>query len=81
MRRMMKEQENIYYYITAMNENYVQPPMPEGTAELPVHDDRAAAREDEGERSEGFGEGAVRLHPRIGVYGGRRGKGAPVSRV
>jgi len=31
MRRMMKDQENIYYYITAMNENYVQPAMPKGT--------------------------------------------------
>ena len=30
MRRMVQEQENIYYYITAMNENYVQPPMPKG---------------------------------------------------
>jgi pyruvate dehydrogenase E1 component len=30
MRRMMKEQENVYYYVTAMNENYVQPAMPKG---------------------------------------------------
>ncbi|NNL06601.1 MAG: pyruvate dehydrogenase (acetyl-transferring), homodimeric type, partial [Gammaproteobacteria bacterium] len=30
MQRMMKEQENVYYYITAMNENYVQPAMPQG---------------------------------------------------
>jgi pyruvate dehydrogenase E1 component len=30
MQRMMKEQENVYYYITAMNENYVQPAMPKG---------------------------------------------------
>lgn len=30
MRRMVQEQENIYYYITSMNENYVQPAMPEG---------------------------------------------------
>jgi len=30
MRRMMKEQENVYYYITSMNENYVQPAMPKG---------------------------------------------------
>ncbi|HEX6995378.1 MAG TPA: pyruvate dehydrogenase (acetyl-transferring), homodimeric type [Gammaproteobacteria bacterium] len=33
MRRMCKEQENIFYYITCMNENYVHPPMPEGVAE------------------------------------------------
>ena len=30
LRRMCAEQENIFYYITCMNENYVQPPMPEG---------------------------------------------------
>jgi pyruvate dehydrogenase E1 component len=30
MRRMVQEQENIYYYITSMNENYVQPAMPKG---------------------------------------------------
>jgi pyruvate dehydrogenase E1 component len=30
LRRMCVEQENIYYYITVMNENYVHPPMPEG---------------------------------------------------
>ncbi len=28
LRRMYKEQEDVYYYITAMNENYVQPAMP-----------------------------------------------------
>ncbi|RDH85340.1 MAG: pyruvate dehydrogenase (acetyl-transferring), homodimeric type [endosymbiont of Escarpia spicata] len=30
MRRMYQEQENIFYYITVMNENYLQPAMPEG---------------------------------------------------
>jgi len=33
LRRMYQEQENCFYYITAMNENYVQPPMPEGVEE------------------------------------------------
>jgi len=33
MRRMYKENERIYYYLTAMNENYVHPPMPEGVEE------------------------------------------------
>ena len=28
LRRMYGEQENVYYYITTMNENYVQPAMP-----------------------------------------------------
>ena len=30
LRRMFKEQENIFYYLTVMNENYVHPDMPKG---------------------------------------------------
>jgi len=30
LRRMIGEQEDIFYYITCMNENYVHPPMPAG---------------------------------------------------
>jgi len=30
MRRMIGEQENIFYYVTCMNENYVHPAMPPG---------------------------------------------------
>jgi pyruvate dehydrogenase E1 component len=30
LRRMMKEQQDVYYYITLMNENYVHPAMPTG---------------------------------------------------
>lgn len=30
LRRMYKEQESIFYYITAMNENYLHPSMPKG---------------------------------------------------
>jgi len=33
MRRMYAEQQDVYYYITIMNENYVHPAMPEGTEE------------------------------------------------
>lgn len=33
IRRMYEEQENIFYYITVMNENYPQPEMPEGVKE------------------------------------------------
>jgi pyruvate dehydrogenase E1 component len=33
IRRMYQEQENIFYYLTVMNENYVMPPMPEGAKE------------------------------------------------
>ncbi len=30
LRRMFGEQENVFYYITCMNENYAHPPMPSG---------------------------------------------------
>src|SRR5690349_711875 len=30
LRRMYKEQEDVYYYITVMNENYAHPAMPAG---------------------------------------------------
>ena len=33
LRRMIGEQENIFYYIACMNENYVHPPMPSGVEE------------------------------------------------
>jgi pyruvate dehydrogenase E1 component len=33
LRRMIGEQENIFYYIACMNENYVHPPMPTGVEE------------------------------------------------
>ena len=30
LRRMCEEQEDVFYYLTVMNENYVQPPLPAG---------------------------------------------------
>ncbi|MFT5041161.1 MAG: pyruvate dehydrogenase E1 component [Hyphomicrobiaceae bacterium] len=33
MRRMFAERENVFYYVTVMNENYVHPAMPEGASE------------------------------------------------
>jgi pyruvate dehydrogenase E1 component len=33
MRRMFVEQENVFYYVTAMNENYHHPALPEGAEE------------------------------------------------
>ncbi|MGI9324478.1 MAG: pyruvate dehydrogenase (acetyl-transferring), homodimeric type [Pseudomonadales bacterium] len=40
MRRMYQEHERVFYYITVMNESYVQPALPEDTAdtELPVRE-------------------------------------------
>jgi len=33
LRRMLKEQEDVFYYITLMNENYTHPAMPDGARE------------------------------------------------
>ena len=33
LRRMLTEQEDVFYYLTVMNENYAQPAMPEGAEE------------------------------------------------
>ena len=33
LQRMYDEQEDVFYYLTVMNENYVQPPIPEGVEE------------------------------------------------
>src|ERR1700682_4270262 len=61
IRRMYKDGENIFYYITVMNEAYAMPPMPEG-----VHDGilkgmykfRASERKTE-LRAQLFGSGAI----------------------
>lgn len=33
LRRMVEEQENVFFYVTIMNEAYVQPPLPDGVEE------------------------------------------------
>jgi pyruvate dehydrogenase E1 component len=33
IRRMLQEQEDVFYYVTVMNENYAHPPMPAGAEE------------------------------------------------
>jgi pyruvate dehydrogenase E1 component len=33
LRRLLTEQENVFYYVTVTNENYPQPPLPDGAAE------------------------------------------------
>ena len=33
LKRMLEKREDVFYYLTAMNENYVHPPMPQGVEE------------------------------------------------
>ena len=49
MRRMVVEQEDVFYYVTVMNENYVQPALPAG-AEEGILRGLYPVREAEGER-------------------------------
>ncbi|MGD9258361.1 MAG: pyruvate dehydrogenase (acetyl-transferring), homodimeric type [Gammaproteobacteria bacterium] len=60
LRRMLEKQENVFYYITCMNENYAQPAMPEGAEEgilkgiYRVHQSKG-----EGARVQLFGSGTI----------------------
>ena len=61
MRRMLAEQEDVFYYVTVMNENYVHPALPEGARG--GHPARActccARREGERERVQLLGSGTI----------------------
>jgi len=63
LRRLYREQENSFYYITSMNETYVQPPMPEGAREgilKGIHQVRAGAAMDKTDkRVQLLGSGAI----------------------
>ncbi len=61
LRRMVGEQEDAFYYLTVMNEKYVQPPMPEG-AEAGILQGMYSVRESElggGPRVQLLGSGTV----------------------
>src|SRR5277367_6831878 len=62
IRRMYKEGESIFYYITVMNENYAMPPMPEDAREgilRGMYKYRAASNPDGKLRAQLFGSGAI----------------------
>jgi len=60
MRRMATLNENVFYYVTVMNESYVQPAMPEGTAEGILRGMyRVESAEGDGERVQLLGSGAI----------------------
>ena len=60
LRRMYEEQENVFFYVTTMNENYPHPAMPEGVAEgilNGIYKLRAGAGS--GQRINLFGSGTI----------------------
>ena len=58
MKRMFENQENVFYYLTVMNENYLQPPMPEGCEEGVLRGIHNISRKD-GARVQLFGSGTI----------------------
>jgi len=62
IKRMYKDGENIFYYITVMNEPYVMPPMPAGAREgilKGMYKFRAASNKKAKLRAQLFGSGAI----------------------
>src|ERR1039458_7995623 len=61
IRRMYKDGESIFYYVTVMNENYAHPPMPEGVREgilKGMYRFRPATNTNSNLRAQLFGSGA-----------------------
>ena len=58
LRRMIGEQEDVFYYLTVMNENYRHPPMPEG-AEEGILKGMHRVRPAEGAKVRLLGSGAI----------------------
>jgi pyruvate dehydrogenase E1 component len=62
IRRMYKDGENIFYYITVMNEQYAMPPMPEGVREgilKGMYKYRSATNKKAKLKAQLFGSGAI----------------------
>jgi pyruvate dehydrogenase E1 component len=62
MRRMFEKQEDIFYYLTVMNEPYTQPAMPDGVEEgilRGLYKFRASAKKGAKARAHLFGSGAI----------------------
>ena len=62
IRRMYRDGESIFYYITVMNENYPMPPMPEGARDgilKGMYKFRAASNPGAKLRAQLFGSGAI----------------------
>jgi pyruvate dehydrogenase E1 component len=62
IRRMYKEGENIFYYITVMNEQYAMPPMPEGVRDgilKGLYKYRSASNKKAKLKAQLFGSGAI----------------------
>jgi pyruvate dehydrogenase E1 component len=62
IRRMYRDRENVFYYLTVMNEQYAMPPMPDGAREgilKGLYKFRASSKPDAPLRAQLFGSGAI----------------------
>ena len=62
LERMLEKQEDVFYYLTSLNENYVHPPMPEGAEEGIIRGMylfKAADKETKGPKVQLMGSGAI----------------------
>jgi pyruvate dehydrogenase E1 component len=59
LRRMLAEQEDVFYYITTMNENYPQPAMPEGSRDDIVRGMHRIREADGGAKVRLLGSGTI----------------------
>jgi pyruvate dehydrogenase E1 component len=62
LRRMVGEQEDVFYYLTVLNENYTHPPMPEGSEEgiiKGMYLFKAADPKHKGQKVQLLGAGAI----------------------
>ena len=79
LRRMLGEQEDVFYYLTLMNENYPHPAMPEGAEEGIVQGHVPAARE-RGRGQAARAAARVGHDPARGARGGGAARGRPRRR-
>jgi len=71
IKRMYRDQEDIFYYLTLMNENYEMPTMPEGVKEgilKGMYRFRASEKKKAKARAQLLGSGAI-LNEVLGVFG------------
>ena len=65
IRRMYEEQEDVFYYLTLENENYAQPPMPEGVKDgilKGIYRVKASEKKKTEARAHLLGSGAILSH-------------------
>ena len=72
LRRMCEEQEDVFFYLTVMNENYVQPALPEGSEEGILRGIYLLR--------EGSGDGPAGAAPRLGRDPARGDRGCRLAR-